>query len=56
MTRDEAIRLVLFQIDDQHEGRHAKPSDIRPGDRLVGFHQLSMKRSLWQFAAVPEPC
>ena len=40
MTRDEAIRLVLFQIDDQHGGRHAKPGEVRPGDRLVGFHQL----------------
>jgi hypothetical protein len=40
MTRDEAILLVSFQMDDEHDRRHASPSDVRPGDRLVGFHQL----------------
>ncbi|HUN59497.1 MAG TPA: hypothetical protein VMU41_15405 [Candidatus Binataceae bacterium] len=40
MTREEAILLVSFQMDDGNDRRHAKPHDVRPGDRLVGFHQL----------------
>jgi hypothetical protein len=40
MTREEAILLVSFQMDDGAERGHAKPHDVRPGDRLVGFHQL----------------
>lgn len=40
MTRKEAILLVSFQMDDALDRRHAKPDDVRPGDRLVGFHQL----------------
>jgi hypothetical protein len=40
MTREEAILLVSFQMDDGHDRRHAKPNDVRPSDRLVGFHQL----------------
>jgi hypothetical protein len=40
MTREEAILLVSFQMDER-ERRHAKPSDVRSEDRLVGFHQLS---------------
>jgi hypothetical protein len=40
MTREEAILLVSFQMDDARDRRHAKPHDVRPGDRLVGFHKL----------------
>jgi hypothetical protein len=41
MTRAEAIMYVSFQMDDADDrGRHAKPGDVRGGDRLVGFHQL----------------
>jgi hypothetical protein len=40
MTREEAILLVSFQMDDGHDRGHAKPSDVRSSDRLVGFHQL----------------
>jgi hypothetical protein len=41
MTREEAILYVSFQMDDAHDRRHhAKPGDVREGDRLVGFHQL----------------
>jgi hypothetical protein len=40
MTRDEALLLVSFQMDDAHDRRHAKPCDVRVDDRLVGFHQL----------------
>ncbi|MGH7985646.1 MAG: hypothetical protein ACREQX_05095 [Candidatus Binataceae bacterium] len=39
MTREEAIQYVSFQMDDAHDRRHAKPGDIKPGDRLVGFQQ-----------------
>ena len=39
MTREEAIEYVSFQMDDAHDRRHAKPSDVNPDDRLVGFHQ-----------------
>lgn len=41
MTQAEAIMYVSFQMDDADDrGRHAKPGDVREGDRLVGFHQL----------------
>ena len=41
MTREEAILYVSFQRDDAHDrGRHATSTDVRDGDRLVGFHQL----------------
>ena len=36
MTREEAIEYVSFQMDDAHDRRHAKPSDVNPDDRLVG--------------------
>jgi hypothetical protein len=39
MTREEAIQLVSFQMDDAHVRRSAKPGDVKPDDRLVGFHQ-----------------
>ncbi len=39
MTREEAIECVFFQMDDLHYRHHAKPSDVGPDDRLVGFHQ-----------------
>lgn len=39
MTREEAIRYVSFQMDDAHERRNAKPSDVKSDDRLVGFHE-----------------
>lgn len=39
MTREEAIQCVAFQMDDAHERGDAKPGDVRPDDRLVGFHQ-----------------
>lgn len=39
MTREEAVLLVSFQMDER-DRRHAKPSDVRSEDRLVGFHQL----------------
>ena len=39
MTRDEAIQLVSFQMDDAHDRRKAKPGDVTSNDRLVGFHQ-----------------
>ena len=39
MTREEAIQLVSFQIDDAHNRRVAKPYDVDSDDRLVGFHQ-----------------
>ena len=39
MTREEAIQLVCFQMDDAHVRRSAKPGDVKPDDRLVGFHQ-----------------
>jgi hypothetical protein len=39
MTREEAIEYVSFQMDDAHDRRHAKPGDVNPDDRLVGFHQ-----------------
>jgi hypothetical protein len=40
MTREEAVLLVSFQMDDMGYRRHAKPHEVRPSDRLVGFHQL----------------
>ena len=40
MTREEAVQCVCFQMNDADDRRHAKPSDVAPGDRLVGFHQL----------------
>ena len=39
MTREEAIQYVSFQMDDAHDRRNAKPSDVNQDDRLVGFHQ-----------------
>ncbi|MGH8010935.1 MAG: hypothetical protein ACREQ4_00385 [Candidatus Binataceae bacterium] len=39
MTREEALPYVSFQMDDAHERRHAKPADVHPDDRLVGFQQ-----------------
>ena len=39
MTREEAIQYVSFQMDDAHDRREAKPSDVASDDRLVGFHQ-----------------
>jgi len=39
MTREEAILYVSFQMDDAHERREAKPSDIGSNDRLVGFRE-----------------
>ncbi|MGH7932321.1 MAG: hypothetical protein ACREQN_04035 [Candidatus Binataceae bacterium] len=39
MTREEALQYVSFQMDDAHERRYAKPADVRPNDRLVGFQQ-----------------
>jgi hypothetical protein len=39
MTREEAIQYVSFQMDDARDRRDAKPSDVGPDDRLVGFHQ-----------------
>ena len=39
MTREEAIQLVSFQMDDAHVRGSAKPGDVKPDDRLVGFHQ-----------------
>jgi len=39
MTRVEAIQLVSFQMDDAHIRKNAKPGDVNPDDRLVGFHQ-----------------
>lgn len=39
MTREEAIQYVSFQMDDASERRDAKPIDVSPDDRLVGFHQ-----------------
>jgi len=39
MTREEAIQLVSFQMDDAHIRRNAKPSDVNSDDRLVGFQQ-----------------
>jgi hypothetical protein len=39
MTREEAMQLVSFQMDDAHVRRHAKPSDVGSDDRLVGFHE-----------------
>ena len=39
MTREEAIQYVAFQMDDAHYRRGAKPDDVQPDDRLVGFHQ-----------------
>jgi len=39
MTRDDAVRLVSFQMDDVHHRRQATPSDVALDDRLVGFHQ-----------------
>jgi hypothetical protein len=39
MTREEAVQCVFFQMDDLHYRRHAKPGDVGPHDRLVGFHQ-----------------
>jgi hypothetical protein len=39
MTRDEAIQYVSFQMDDARMRASAKPDDVRPNDRLVGFHQ-----------------
>lgn len=39
MTREEAVEYVAFQVDDSHARHPAKPSDVRPDDRLVGFHQ-----------------
>jgi len=40
MTREEAILFVCFQMDDANDRREAKPGDVRPDDRLVGFHQF----------------
>jgi hypothetical protein len=39
MTREEAIQYVSFQMDDAHDRRNAKPSDVNQDDRLVGFRQ-----------------
>jgi hypothetical protein len=39
MTRREAVQYVSFQMDDAHDRREAKPSDVKSDDRLVGFHQ-----------------
>ena len=39
MTRGEAVQYVSFQMDDAHDRREAKPSDVKSDDRLVGFHQ-----------------
>ena len=39
MTRAEAIEYMSFQMDDAHDRRSAKPGDVNPDDRLVGFHQ-----------------
>jgi hypothetical protein len=38
MTREEALQYVSFQMDDVKDRRHAKPGDVTPHDRLVGFH------------------
>jgi hypothetical protein len=37
MTREEALQYVSFQMNDAHDRRHAKPGDVSPNDRLVGF-------------------
>jgi len=39
MTREEAILYVSFQMDDAHYRRHARPADVSPDHRLVGFRQ-----------------
>jgi hypothetical protein len=39
MTREEAVEYVSFQMDDAHDRRHAKPSDVNLDERLVGFRQ-----------------
>jgi hypothetical protein len=39
MTREEATQYVSFQVDDAHDRRNAKPSDVDSDDRLVGFHE-----------------
>lgn len=39
MTREEAIQYVCFQMDDAQSRGGAKPGDVKPDDRLVGFHQ-----------------
>jgi hypothetical protein len=39
MTRREAVQYVSFQMDDAHDRREAKPTDVKSDDRLVGFHQ-----------------
>lgn len=39
MTREEAIQYVSYQVDDAHDRREAKPGDVNPDDRLVGWHQ-----------------
>jgi len=39
MTRDEAIQYVSFQMDDARMRASAKRDDVKPNDRLVGFHQ-----------------
>ena len=39
MTREEAVQYVCFQMDDAHDRRDAKPGDVSPDDRLVGFRE-----------------
>ncbi|HKV56283.1 MAG TPA: hypothetical protein VJN94_16740 [Candidatus Binataceae bacterium] len=40
MTRDEAVQLVSFLMDDANGRRTATPNDVIEHDRLVGFHQF----------------
>jgi hypothetical protein len=39
MTREEAIELVSFLVDDSLNRREAKPVDVNSDDRLIGFNQ-----------------
>ena len=39
MTREEAIELVSFLVDDALNRREAKRADVNSDDRLIGFNQ-----------------